>query len=160
VFQRLDPRLIEAQRIAGWITMMCLSGPGLVILTGVLLRAGTPVWGKGLAALAWIVGTALLIWSAHWWPAIAYRYASYAVDEHGIEIRSGVIWRHQTTVPRSRVQHTDVSQGPILRRYGLGTLVIHTAGTEHAMVELPGLDHARALALRDHLLPRGAGDAV
>jgi membrane protein YdbS with pleckstrin-like domain len=58
------------------------------------------------------------------------------------------------------VQHTDVSQGPLERRYGLGTRVIFTAGTDHARVDLKGLDHATALAIRDHLLPRGGDDAV
>ena len=44
--------------------------------------------------------------------------------------------------------------------FGLGTLVIYTAGTDHARVELPGLPHTRALAIRDHLLPAGGDDAV
>ncbi len=63
-------------------------------------------------------------------------------------------------MPRSRVQHTDVSQGPLERSHGLGTLVIYTAGTEHARVELGGLDHGTALLIRDHLLPREENDAV
>ena len=63
-------------------------------------------------------------------------------------------------MPRSRVQHIDVSQGPIERRYGLGTLVIYTAGTDHAKVVLSGLEHGRALRIREHLLPSEAGDAV
>jgi membrane protein YdbS with pleckstrin-like domain len=58
------------------------------------------------------------------------------------------------------VQHIDVTQGPIDRRFGLSTLVIYTAGTDHAKVALDGLEHGRALAMREHLLPTGAGDAV
>jgi len=58
------------------------------------------------------------------------------------------------------VQHTDVSQGPAERSYGLGTLSVFTAGTDHARVGLSGLDHATALAIRDHLLPREGADAV
>jgi membrane protein YdbS with pleckstrin-like domain len=38
--------------------------------------------------------------------------------------------------------------------------VIYTAGTDHAKVELEGLEHERALRIRAHLLPSGAGDAV
>jgi membrane protein YdbS with pleckstrin-like domain len=91
---------------------------------------------------------------------VAYRHASYRVDELGIEIRRGVFWRTVVNVPRSRVQHTDVSQGPLERRYGLGTLAIYTAGTDHARVGLAGLEHGRALAIRSHLLPAGGGDAV
>ena len=63
-------------------------------------------------------------------------------------------------VPRSRVQHIDVSQGPIERSYGLATLSIHTAGTEYSKVDLPGLGHSVALTVRDALLPKGAEPAV
>jgi membrane protein YdbS with pleckstrin-like domain len=82
------------------------------------------------------------------------------VDASGILIRRGVFWRRVIHVPRSRVQHTDVSQGPLERGHGLGTLVIYTAGTDHARVDLHGLDHAAALAIRDHLLPGEGEDAV
>jgi hypothetical protein len=58
------------------------------------------------------------------------------------------------------VQHIDVSQGPLQRRYGLGTLAIYTAGTEHSQVILPGLEHGTALSVRNHLLPGEADDAV
>ncbi len=63
-------------------------------------------------------------------------------------------------MPRSRVQHTDVSQGPLERRFDLATLVLHTAGTQHAAVSLGGLSHKAALAIRDYLIEGGAGDAV
>ena len=58
------------------------------------------------------------------------------------------------------MQHTDVSQGPLERRFGLATLVVHTAGTAHASVELPGLQHAVAIEVRDFLVTAGRGDAV
>jgi membrane protein YdbS with pleckstrin-like domain len=82
------------------------------------------------------------------------------VDEDGLEIQRGVYWRTITTVPRSRIQHTDVSQGPLERRYGLGTLVVYTAGTHHSQVSLSGLEFTVAQAIRVHLLPRDQGDAV
>jgi membrane protein YdbS with pleckstrin-like domain len=99
-------------------------------------------------------------WHAFRWPVRAYAHTCYRVDEQGIEIRRGVYWRVVINVPKSRVQHIDVTQGPIDRRFGLGTLVVQTAGTDHATVPLDGLEHGRALAIREHLLPSGAGDAV
>jgi membrane protein YdbS with pleckstrin-like domain len=82
------------------------------------------------------------------------------VDELGLEIHRGVYWRTITNVPRSRIQHTDVSQGPLERAHGLGTLVVYTAGTQHAQVKLPGLELAVAQRIRTHLLPSDQGDAV
>ena len=89
------------------------------------------------------------------------RYTHYRVDPDRIEIRRGVVWRSVMQVPRSRVQHTDVNRGPIDRSYGLATLVIFTAGTEHASVSLSGLAEADAYTIRDHLIAEGGGgDAV
>ena len=75
------------------------------------------------------------------------------MDEAGLEIQRGVYWRATTNVPRSRIQHTDVSQGPLERRHGLGTLIVYTAGTQHSEVKLPGLDFTLARRIRAHLLP-------
>jgi membrane protein YdbS with pleckstrin-like domain len=56
-------------------------------------------------------------------------------------------------VPRTRVQHLDLERGPIERRHGLATLVVHTAGTRLYALRQSGLLDADAVALRDALLP-------
>ena len=62
------------------------------------------------------------------------RYRRWAYREGGeeLEIRRGMIVRVRTIVPFGRVQHIDVAQGPVQRRFGLATLVLHTAGTQSA----------------------------
>jgi membrane protein YdbS with pleckstrin-like domain len=155
----LDPRWTALQKLTRWITAGTISGGLLVALT-ILLLTSPPEWVRGLIALIWLVATAVFGWLAHRWPEIEHRHSFYKVDPQGIEIRKGVVWRKVINVPRSRVQHTDVSQGPLERRYGLGTLVIYTAGTEHARIDLSGLDHATALRIRDHLLAGEGTDAV
>jgi uncharacterized protein len=94
------------------------------------------------------------------WPPVAYRHLRYGVDETGIAIESGVLWRSRVALPRVRIQHTDVSQGPLERRHGIGTLKLYTAGSRHVRIELPGLNHDEALALRDALLAEGRGSGV
>jgi uncharacterized protein len=158
VDHQLDRRVITLQKTVGWIVTACLSAASLIALFVVWLAGDLPVWaGLGLFLL-WVVACSLLAWHAQRWPAIEYRHTSYSVDAQGIEIRRGVYWRKVINVPRSRVQHTDVSQGPLERSHGLGTLVIYTAGTDHAMVDLAGFDHQTAL--RAHLLPTEGSDAV
>ena len=64
-------------------------------------------------------------------------------------------------MPLARVQHTDVHQGPLMRRFGLAKLIVHTAGTENSAVELNGLSFATAQRLRDALVEnRGDIDGV
>ena len=154
VERHLDPRIVTLDRIVGGIVTAAISASQLVALVVIFLVADNlPGWLKALLVLFWIALTLVLAWSSVRWPEIEHRHRSYRVDERGIEIRKGVFWQQVVNVPRSRVQHTDVSQGPIERGFGLGTLVIYTAGTEHARVDLPGLEHGTALQIRDYLLP-------
>jgi membrane protein YdbS with pleckstrin-like domain len=156
----LDPRYIDLQKRVGMITSLVLVVIALGGLPIFYLISHPSPLVFGVVAGAVLAFVAFLTWVMQIWPPIDYRHTSYRVDATGLEIRSGVYFRHTINVPRSRIQHTDVSQGPVERQYGLGTLAIHTAGTEHARVELAGLPHATALTIRDHLLPRDLVDAV
>ena len=88
------------------------------------------------------------------WPEAYYRRLRFGIDESGIAIERGILWRSRIAVPRARIQHTDVSQGPLQRRFGVGTLKLYTAGSRYTKIELPGLAHAEAIALRDALLAK------
>ena len=159
-FQRLDPRIIDVRQTVGLITAAVLSAAALNGLASAGFAARPSWMTVSVAAGAWLAASVLLAWWLWRWPAIAYRHSSYRIDDDGLEIRRGVVWRSIINVPRSRVQHTDVSQGPLERSHELSTLIIHTAGTEHARVGLPGLARPVAIALRDQLLPRDGRDAV
>ena len=157
--RQLDPRWVPVQRILAAISTVIVAGVSFVFVMSLWTASGIlllgllllPVWATLMAALAWQLQR---------WPAISYRFSSYRVDQAGIEIRHGVYWRTITNLPRSRVQHTDVSQGPLERRYGLGTLVVYTAGTAHSKVTVSGLDFDVARRIRAHLLPGDHSDAV
>lgn len=148
----LDPRFVPQQRFAGRLRALVIGGGSLVVLSVALLVGdGALAWRAPVLGGLWLMAMALVVWHAEAWPAREFAHTRYRLDEDGLEIASGVWWRSIAHVPRSRVQHTDVSQGPLERRYGLGTLVVYTAGTDHARVALPGLAWETALALRDEL---------
>jgi hypothetical protein len=149
----LDPAWIDLQRLVGWIVWAVLVPILLIAVVIALFVPSISLDVKALLVVAWLGVTILLAWLAQMWPPIEYRYFRYRLDSQGVDIRTGVVWRRIISVPRSRVQHIDVGQGPIERRYGLATLSIYTAGTGFAKVDLPGVPYARAVRIRDHLLP-------
>lgn len=151
-FQPLDPRLITAERISNWI-FIALVGLGGLIAQVVYATLGEP---PGTILIAIAVGYGLLlvflIWAGHFYPVQAYRHASWRLSEQGLDIRRGVWWRHEITIPRARVQHTDVHQGPLMRKFGLARLVVNTAGTHNASIALDGLSFETAQELRKELV--------
>ncbi|MEO6365506.1 MAG: PH domain-containing protein [Luteimonas sp.] len=87
-----------------------------------------------------------------------YRYTYWLLDRDGFALRRGRMWQRESRVPASRVQHLDLKHGPMERRYGLATLVIHTAGTKLNTVSVGGLDAGEAERLRDELAQRIEAD--
>jgi membrane protein YdbS with pleckstrin-like domain len=159
VSRQLDPRWIMVQRVHFAILLVILATVSFAGVLVIWAASGILVLGLLLVPL-WLTALGALGWLLQRWPAISYRHTSYRVDEAGLEITRGVYWRTTTNVPRSRIQHTDVSQGPLERRYSLGSLVVYTAGTHHSEVTLSGLEFTIAQRIRAHLLPRDQGDAV
>ena len=156
----LPPEHLQVETVAAWIVTAFLLPVVLFAPVAGLLFDWFPGWLDGLLGAAAFVAVGGLCWLARSWPRLEHRHTSYAVHPAGLDIWRGVLWRRQTSVPRSRVQHTDVQQGPLQRRFGLATLIAHTAGHEAARVELAGLRHADALCIRDFLLEGGGEDVV
>lgn len=139
----LDPRQKHVLRIrallAGLAPLAMLAG-GDVVLSR---ETGFPLgWGIGLGTMLYILTILLL-------PGRRYRRWGYRTGERAIRIASGLLVRRETVVPYDRVQHIDVSRGPIERAFGVATLTLHTAGSYNSTVDLPGLAIADANRMRD-----------
>ncbi len=158
--RRLAPASVTVSRWSGAIPTAIISGALLLFVTLFSIFGPVAFAGALLMYAGWMLTTAGLTALILWWPAVRYRHTAYEVSERGIRIRRGVVWRSVSSVPRSRVQHTDVAQGPIERAYKLATLIVYTAGTHHASVSLDGLPHETALQIRDYLIAGGEDDAV
>lgn len=83
-----------------------------------------------------------------------YRHWGYRLSPDRLQIARGYLFHSDTVVPLGRVQHLDVQQGPLMRKFGLSTLTVQTAGTANASVGLPGLKHEDALAMRETIRAR------
>lgn len=138
-------RLMQIRGAAAGLFLLAAAAVGEVFVdrlvpvpTGLLLAAALLVL-LYLAALA---------------PPRRYRAWGYGVDSEELQVRRGVWIRVHTVVPLDNVQHIDVSQGPLERAFGICSLVLHTAGTLHSQIVLPGLARATAEGIRDEIRGR------
>jgi len=111
-------------------------------------------WGLLACAVVLAAGA----WNYLWYAPRAYRAMGYRLEERVLMIRRGLWWQTVQLLPLSRIQHVDLTRGPLERRFGLATLVLHTAGTHAAHIPLPGLAVDDAERLRAHLLAAGEGE--
>jgi len=155
-FQSLDPRVVRLWRLHQLIFAAVFGGVLLVPLFMLGVRSGRWLW----PFLGWLAIMGLLGIRVCWHPRRAYRAWGYRLDEKVLEIKQGIWFRTLTLLPLSRLQHVDLDAGPIERGLGLASLVLHTAGTQNAIIVLPGLEASRARQLRDHLVAVGGDGAV
>ncbi|WP_259395625.1 PH domain-containing protein [Shewanella sp. SR43-4] len=81
---------------------------------------------------------------------------AYGLFKHEMVLREGLFWISTTALPYTRLQHVNLSQGPLERKYNLVTLKCFSAGSGLAEIDLPGLNADLAEHLRQHLLSRAA----
>lgn len=159
-FRKLDPRFIQTERIGWWFFQAVIDFILVVVLVIWYVAEQLLTWVTIPLLSACLAIVVLLFWLGQRLPRWTYEATTYAVSPLGMVIRRGIWWKHIIQVPRSRIQHTDVTQGPRARAYGIGKLIVYTAGTAHSSVELEGLTYETALRIRDFLIHGEETDGV
>jgi membrane protein YdbS with pleckstrin-like domain len=137
----LHPNFVKVVRI-GWILA------ALPLVIGALVLESAELLPRGVFLVPVLLLAALAILRV---PLRRYQARGYQLGADRLRVVKGMLFRSDTVVPFGRVQHIDVRQGPVERAYGLGTLVLHTAGNHNASVSLPGLGYDDALAMREEI---------
>jgi membrane protein YdbS with pleckstrin-like domain len=87
------------------------------------------------------------------------RTRAWALREHDLIYRYGVIWRKTVIVPFARIQHVEALHGPLERYLGLMRVKCFTAGGMTADLTVKGLDRGDARRVRQYLLEQIAESA-
>ena len=135
---------------------------GFLLTLALVLGAGLfggLVWGR---MAGWLLSGAglliMLLVLLHAW--LDPRYRGWAVREHDLIARHGVIWRRTVILPLVRVQHVETASGPLERLFDLMRLQCFSAGGASADVVFHGLSTEKALRIRAHLLERISEDGI
>ena len=96
------------QKIAAWGRVV-ISGYLCISVVGILL---IPFW-----------------WAVSFWYGAEYlRRVSAKLTTNALEIRIGVFFRKESTIPLNRITDVRLHDGPVMRHYGLRGLKVETAG--------------------------------
>lgn len=71
--------------------------------------------------------TAIALFTMYWIPKY-YRSIKYIMTESEVRAERGVWWKLRQAIPYSRIMNAETIQGPLSRRYKIGTVDIFTAG--------------------------------
>jgi membrane protein YdbS with pleckstrin-like domain len=128
----------------GLIFLPILAG----FIVGDIILAAQDITGFGpltaMGALLWLIAVLII-------PGRQFRRWGYAMEDDRLRVLRGFLFRTDTIVPFNRVQHIDVSQGPIERINNVSRLIVQTAGTHNSVVVLPGLEPETANTMREEM---------
>lgn len=137
-------------RLMRWLIFYILLAVGAIVLytnTDLEWSLLIPIWAVVAVGFTWL-------------EVVAFKRKGYAIREHDISFRSGLIFHRIVTVPLTRIQHSDVSQGPIARLFDLATVHIYTAGGSDSDLRIPGLPEEEAQRVREFITKIVAEDAT
>jgi hypothetical protein len=152
---RLSKKALKVWRISAVIKVVIEWSITAVVVLLLDIFNG-PSWISMTLILLGVIFTFLHIFL---FPTLRWKRWRYEVRSEEIELQEGFFIRSRTLIPMVRVQHVDTVQGPILRKYKLASIIVHTAATAH---EIPALEETEAEELRFKIskLARVAEDDV
>jgi len=104
-----------------------------------------PIGSASIVATSLLVPLFFLIVLVWYWIKRYYDSISYALTDNEIVVHKGVWWKKKGFVPYNRITNINIVQGPISRRFQLGTVLIQTAGFSGATGSAGGLKPAEAV---------------
>ena len=111
--------------------------------------------GAGLLVAAIVI--AILLSGISWW------FTSYAVDDGGVSLHTGMLNRSREYAPRARIESVSVERPLLARRLGLAKVRVEVAGGGESYLDIQYVKSAAAEELRQQILgvadPSGAGTA-
>ena len=132
-FTPLEKSYLKAQLIKTSLAYLAL-----MALTLSLLAWETFSYRHQVTVAAECVWLAMLVANLFLLPkAVAYK--GFAIREHDITYRSGIIFPSVTTVPFRKIQQVSIRQNPVTRLFGLYAVDIVNGAQSMSSISIPGL---------------------
>jgi membrane protein YdbS with pleckstrin-like domain len=139
----LYKKIMIIERVVLWFILLVGVAAALYFST----LTGKQWWLLGGGFLLFVL-LAMLLFTAN----KSFENMGYALRKHDFVFRKGWLFEKLHIIPLKKMQHIQIKQGPLERRYGLASLKIFTAGGASAEITLGGLTKLEAEQLKDWLV--------
>ena len=145
----LDPTVSKLWRIEAAVAGV-VYGVIFVVVEFVLANA-LEAWPVSAGLASGALALSLIAW-LQYVAGKRYEFWRYEVGNDDLAVAHGIWWQTRAYIPRARIQHVDVTAGPISRALGLAVVSVYVAGQTGAVATIPGLEADAADRLRRTLL--------
>lgn len=127
LWNRLDENSIPARREEGIFTLAIYLVINVIIYF-ILSFFDWPIWIVWIPVAFMVLSIPYEVFLAPKWK---YETTRYQINETNIQIIEGKIINSKVLIPMRKVQHIELEQGPIVKRYQLMSIIISTAAGTH-----------------------------
>lgn len=148
-WRSLDPKVRTVWRVSAVITGLVAGGGALFfewLITRKMDAYTLPFGLWGLGGLL-IFGLPGFIFAN-----LSWKNAKYRLGEDDLAYIKGIFWKSERYVNRARIQHVDITAGPLSRMLGLVEASVHVGTGVSAAISISGLTPEIAEDLKKALL--------
>lgn len=136
-YEPLEKKFLKVQFVSTLLIYLCLMIlPLFLILTKDFSYRNTIIIGLECSLIIAAFINLLLI-------PKAYTYKGFAIREHDISYRSGIIFPSVITIPFCKIQEVSIRQNPVTRLFGLYSIDIINGAQFQAKTSISGLTKER-----------------
>jgi uncharacterized protein len=84
----------------------------------------------------------------------AFNRKSYSIRQNDLIFSSGLLFRSVTIIPYNRIQHAELTIGPIEKLFKLCSLKVFTAGGSQSDIIIPGLNPEKANKIKSFVISK------
>lgn len=139
-FTGLESDYLYMRLTARGIFFLLIAGVGVLLS----LSQGFSLWYWLLPLLFMILWTFSL-------EILGFNRKGYAIRSKDVSYKTGLLYFRMTSVPFNRIQHCEISQGPLGRLFDLASVKVYTAGGSGSDLMVNGLRKETAQRLRDYI---------
>lgn len=146
-WQPVNPRYATQLRVKLLIGGLIFTCAPLLLL----LADNPPLMDRLLVGISLLVVVLFSLLALAWIPR-RVRHTRYLLRQLDVHVQRGLWWRKVTSVSINRVQHLEITEGPLERMLGLSRLIVYTAGGLRSDLVIPGLPNKTARQLKVQIL--------
>lgn len=144
----LDPKVKALWQVSGLLSGLLVGMIVLIFEFFVLRNIPYPVpIGITSAGAALLVALPAVVLAG-----LQYKNARYFVGDDDLAYSRGILFKSQRFINRARIQHVDITQGPIARWLGLVEVSVFVGGQLAAAISIHGLTREEGEHLQSVLL--------
>lgn len=128
-FEKIDKKYESVLLVSTALCYLVALGAALLILL-----LDTYIWCVAAECMIAVVGVTNILIVPR-----ACRFKAYALREHDLSYRSGIIFPKITTIPFNRIQQVSVKQNPVSKFFGLYSVEVVNGAQALSSLTIPGL---------------------